>query len=334
MKRYKRLGLEDRVQIQVLAKRGYSDAEIARDLGVHRSSVGRERRRNRVGEKYYYHLAQEQTEKRQKKKRRRPTRLTRAVIAFVEMKLRLGWSPQQISGWLKHRQDDLPAVSHERIYQHVWQDKFDGGKLHRYLRHGGQRYRYYRYPNFSAKARRYGPIPDRVDIKQRPAIVEEKARVGDWELDTIIGSKRRGVLVSMVERGSKLVRLALVQEPKSETVARAIETSLAKDHNKVLTITMDNGWEFSKHRQFGTSLKADTFFATPYHAWERGLNEHTNGLVRQYFPKSTDFTAITAYEVQEVEELLNNRPRAVLGFRTPLEVFSKPSSLRRVALAA
>lgn len=120
----------------------------------------------------------------------------------------------------------------------------------------------------------------------------------------MIGSKGKGVLVSMVERGSKLVRLALVQIPKSETVAQAIEMSMGKDIKKVLTMTMDNGWEFAKHREFGASLKAETYFAKPYSAWQRGLNEHTNGLVRQYFPKTTDFPALSADEVQKVEECL------------------------------
>jgi IS30 family transposase len=165
-----------------------------------------------------------------------------------------------------------------------------------------------------------------VDIDQRPAIVDLKCRLGDWELDTIIGSKRRGALVSMAERKSKLVRLALVQSTKSEEVASAIETSLAKHKDKVLTMTMDNGLEFAKHMTFGKALQAETYFAKPYSAWQRGLNEHTNGLVRQYFPKATDFTTVSPDAVLAVEERLNNRPRAVLGFRTPLEVFNSSQS--------
>jgi IS30 family transposase len=242
---YRHLGSDDRIQIQVLTKRGVSDAEIARELKVHRSTVGRERRRNKVDGMYYYHQAQACAERRQRERRRRAAKLTPAVVAFVE----------------------------------------------------------------------------------------EKLRVGDWELDTIVGSQRKGALVSMVERGSKLVRLALVAESKSEPVASAIERSLAKDIDKVLTLTMDNGAEFARHKLFGAALDADTFFARPYHAWERGLNEHTNGLVRQYFPKSTDFNTISQDEVHRVEELLNNRPRAVLTFRTPLEVFSNPQLLQPVALA-
>lgn len=331
MKRYKRLEETDRVSIQVLTKKGHSDAEIAREIGVHRSSVGRERRRNTVDGKYYYHLAQGLADKRLRARRWRKSKVTPEIIAFVEEKLRLGWSPQQISGWMKYRQSELPTIGYERIYHHVWQDKWNGGSLYRHLRHGGRRYRRYG-SRFGIPDRRKGPIPGRVDIDQRPAIVEEKSRVGDWELDTIVGSQHRGVLVSMVERGSKFLRLALVREPKSASVAEAIEASLYNDRKKVLTITMDNGWEFARHREFGRTLKADTFFAKPYHSWERGLYEHTNGLVRQYFPKATDFTAVEAHEVQKVEELLNNRPRAVLGFRTPMEVFSRPSSLRKVAL--
>jgi IS30 family transposase len=307
------LGLDDRVQIQVLTKRGISDAEIARELKVHRSTVWRERRRNKVDGKYYYHLAQEYAEKRQRERRRRPSKLTAAVIAFVEEKLRLGWSPEQIGGWLKYRQTELTSVSYERIYWHVWRNKVDGGNLYRHLRRGGRRYRRFG-ARFDFTRNRTGPVAGRVDIVHRPAIVEEKARVGDWELDTIVGSKRKGALVSMVERGSKFVRLALVAESKSDIVANAIETRLSKDIDKVLTLTMDNGAEFARHKLFGMALDADTFFAKPYHAWERGLNEHTNGLVRQYFPKSTDFTAISDDEVLRVEELLNNRPRAVPRF--------------------
>jgi transposase, IS30 family len=326
---YRHLGVEDRIQIQVLTKRGISDAEIARELKVHRSTIGRERQRNKVEGKYYYHLAQACAEKRQRERRRRPSKMTPAMVSFIEEKLRLGWSPEQIGGWLKHRQTALACVSYERIYWHVWRNKVDGGSLYRHLRRGGRRFG----ARFDFTRNRKGPVTGRVDIGQRPAIVEEKSRVGDWELDTIVGSQRKGALVSMVERGSKLVRLALVAESKSEIVASAIERSLAKDIDKVLTLTMDNGAEFARHKVFGASLDADTFFAKPYHAWERGLNEHTNGLVRQYFPKSTDFNTISQDEVHRVEELLNNRPRAVLAFRTPLEVFSNPQLLDPVALA-
>jgi transposase, IS30 family len=321
MKKDRHLAYEDRCQIHALLKRGYSHAEIAWDIAVHRTTIWRELRRNSGTTGYYYHWAESQAEERQRSRRSFPRKMKPRLVAFIETKLEQGWSPQQISGWLKYRQSELPTISHERIYQHVWRNRREGGTLYLYLRHRGKKYR-----RCGSRYSGVGRIPNRVDIDQRPAIVERKIRLGDWELDTIIGAKRRGALVSMVERRSKLVRLAWVPSCKSETVAHAIETSLAEHKNKVHTLTMDNGLEFAKHVAFGKSLQADTFFARPYSAWERGLNEHTNGLVRQYFPKSTDFTTVSADHVRNVEELLNSRPRAVLGFRTPLEVFDNPQA--------
>ncbi len=323
MQKDSRLTYEDRCQIHALWKRGFSSAEIARDIVVHRTTIWRELHRNSMPTGYYLHCAQNKAEERQQRRRCFPRKMTPKLVAFIEKKLKQGWSPQQISGWLKHRQKKLPTISHERIYQHVWRNRGDGGRLYHHLRHCGRKYKHCG-PRYTGGR---GRIPDRIDIDQRPTIVERKCRLGDWELDTIIGSKRRGALVSMVERRSKLVRLALVGEYKADIVAHAIETSLGGDKDKILTMTMDNGLEFAKHVSFGKTLQADTFFAKPYSAWQRGLNEHTNGLVRQYFPKSTDFTTLSADDVQKVEELLNNRPRAVLGFRTPLEIFSRPSSL-------
>ena len=317
MRSYQHLTYEDRCQISVLVNRGVLQTEIAREIGVHRSTISRELRRNSMETGYYYHWAQQRAEERQKKRDSRPRKMTKTLIAFVEDRLREDWSPQQISGWLKHRQKRLPTISHERIYQYVWQDKFDKGTQHSHLRHRGRRY-WRRGSCYQSRGR----IPDRVDIDLRPAVVERKSRVGDWELDTIVSpSKHKGALVSMVDRCSKLVRLALVNSCKAEGVAAAIESKLGEHQGKVLTLTMDNGKEFAKHKSFGKKLQAETYFAKPYHSWERGLNEHTNGLVRQYFPKQTDFSAVTKREVARAEERLNNRPRRVLGYRTPLEAF-------------
>jgi len=329
MRSYRHLTYEERCQICVLLKRGISQTEIARELGVHRSTISRELQRNSMKTGYYYHWAQAQAEERQKKRDSRPRKMTKPLIAFVEDRIREDWSPQQISGWLKHRQEKLPAISHERIYQYVWLDKFRKGTLHSHLRHRGRRY----WRRGSCRQSR-GRIPDRVDIDQRPAVVEHKSRVGDWELDTIVGpNKQTGALVSMVDRCSKLVRLALVDSCKAEGVAGAIESKLGEYRGKVLTLTMDNGKEFTRHKSFGEVLDAETYFAKPYHSWERGLNEHTNGLVRQYFPKQTDFARVSKQDVERAEERLNNRPRRVLGYRTPLEVFHGPPETL-VALAS
>lgn len=138
--------------------------------------------------------------------------------------------------------------------------------------------------------------------------------------------------VSMVDRCSKIVRLALVPSCKADGVAQAIASALGEHKDKVLTLTMDNGLEFARHRSFGKTLQADTYFAKPYQSWQRGLNEHSNGLVRQYFPKATDFSTLSERDVRHVEALLNNRPRAVLGFQTPLEVFHSVQAAPLVAL--
>lgn len=329
MKRHRHLSYEDRCQIAALLKRGVSQAGIARDIGVHRATISRELQRNSQPTGCYHNLAQSQAEDRQAKRDSRVRKMKDKLLRFVESRLREDWSPQQISGWLRYRQDRLPCISHERIYQHVWLDKFDSGTLHTHLRHRGRRY----WRRGSSYERR-GRIPGRVDIDQRPAIVKQKIRVGDWEVDTIAGpTGQRGALVSMADRCSKLIRLSRVPSRHAPLVADAIETRLGEHPERVLTLTMDNGLEFARHRSFGGALGADTYFAKSYQSWQRGLNEHSNGLVRQYFPKATDFSTVSEEAVRKVEVLLNNRLRAALGYRTPLEVFDAPPVDPGVALA-
>ena len=177
-----------------------------------------------------------------------------------------------------------------------------------------------------AKQKPAGAIfPNCVDIEKRPAIVEEKSRLGDWELDTIIGTGQSGAIVSMVDRASKLTKLLKVKDKTAKGVELALIKRLGPIKEFVLTLTSDNGKEFSTHENVSAALEADFYFAKPYHSWERGLNEHTNGLVRQYFPKSKRFDEISEEELLKVEILLNNRPRKVLGFSTPIEVFVRLS---------
>ena len=162
-----------------------------------------------------------------------------------------------------------------------------------------------------------------MDISQRPKEVEAKSRVGDWEADTIVGSRHRGALVSLVDRTSKFVFLSKVGAKSAEQVGRAVLQRLGAVRDVVHTITADNGKEFAGHRMVSEKLEAGFYFATPYHSWERGLNEHTNGLVREFFPKSLNLREVDPREVKYVEDMLNNRPRKVLGCRTPGEVFSE-----------
>jgi len=311
MKGYQQLTREQRYQIYALKKEGHSRTAIARNVGVHKATISRELTRNTGGRGYRPQQADELAQER-KQQRIRP-RITSAQWAPVEELLRQQWSPEQISGRLALEQQ--AGISHERIYKYVYADKARGGTLYRHLR--CQKVRRKRYGSYS----RRGQIPNRVLIDQRPQVVEQKARLGDWEADTIIGRHHKEAIVSLTERKSKLTRLAKVVRNTAELVTQAISTQLQS--LQVKTITSDNGREFAYHQQIGQNLKADFYFAHPYHSWERGLNENTNGLVRQYFPKKSEFSKITNRQITKVEERLNNRPRKTLGYKTPNEVFFK-----------
>jgi len=300
-----------------LMKAGHNQTRIAILVGCHKSTISRELRRNCGQKGYRPYQADELAFDRQ-------CAAYRARIAWqtwqqVERLLRQEWSPEQIAGRLKREKQ--PTVSHECIYLYVYADKRRGGTLHRHLR--SQKKQRKRYGGYI----RRGQIPNRTSIEQRPQIVASKRRFGDWEADTIIGARHKGGILSVVERKSKLTRLRkLATKGAAEMKDNSIEL-LAPLAAKVHTITVDNGKEFCDHELIAAGLQARIYFAHPYASWERGLNENTNGLVRQYFPKKHDFAGITNAELQRVEDLLNNRPRKTLGYRTPNEVFFKERSV-------
>jgi IS30 family transposase len=314
---YHHLTRDQRCQLHTLKKSGESIRNIAIQLGVHRSSLYRELKRNKGLQGYVYQEAQKKASERKWAVAHHKHKMTAERIATIEKKLQLQWSPEQISGWLKTRCGGQ-TVCHETIYKYVWENKRQGGSLYRHLRHHGKKYN----KRGSGKAGR-GCIPGRVDIADRPAIVDEKSRLGDWELDTIIGREQKGAIVSMVERHSKLTRLAMVKRKTALEVKEALIHRLHDVADSVLTLTSDNGKEFACHKEIAAQLGASMYFARPYHSWERGLNEHTNGLVRQYLPKRERLDEVTQETIQEIENLLNNRPRKVLQFRTPIEVFNQ-----------
>lgn len=195
----------------------------------------------------------------------------------------------------------------------IWADKRTGGALWRFLQRRGTRYNWR-----GAQHAGRGVIPHRIDIADRPAIVAAKSRLGDWEGDTIVGARHHGGLLTHVERKSLFTTISKLSRPTAQATHRATVHRLTPLRNHVHTITYDNGKEFAGHRKTAQNLQADIFFATPYHAWERGVNENTNGLIRDFFPKGTDFTTI---HPATVARLLNRRPRKSLGFQTPNEVF-------------
>lgn len=314
MKAYRRINNEDRCQIYALNKHGSSQENIAAIVGVSQSAVSRELSRNRGKRGYRFKQAEAKAQARQAV-RSKPRKLTGRLRYRIETKLRSQrWSPEQISGWLGEQNIHL---SHERIYQMIWQDKRDGGELWRCLRRRGKRYN-----KRAGKNAGRGLIPNRIDISERPAIVDHKTRVGDWEGDTVVSARHKGGILTLVERKTKLTKIARLPRATSVTTSKAAVRRLRSIDDYVHTITFDNGKEFAAHQDIAAALNVRIFFATPYHAWERGLNENTNGLIRDFFPKGTDFSTITSAEIAKVERLLNSRPRKCLGFRSPKEVFN------------
>jgi len=313
-KGYEQLTLSNRIQIFSLKEIGFTQSFIAKQLGISQSTISRELARHSSRyHGYCPYFAQRRHLMKIFFARCGRKKLTGKLLDLVVEKLFLEWSPEQISGRLLLEYG--LNISHETIYKYIWQDKLQGGCLYKQLRHGNKRYKKRKAVN------KRGVIPNRVDIDERPSIVEEKSRIGDWEADTIIGAHHKCAILSLVDRKSKLVKLKKLEARTALNVSEEIIKQLSPWKAKVHTITQDNGLEFARHEQAASALKASTYFAKPYHSWERGLNEHTNGLVRQYFPKKMKFDNISNANVQFVENRLNNRPRKILGYKTPLEVF-------------
>jgi len=308
---YKQLTREQRYQIYALMKAGLFQTEIAKVIGVHKSTICRERRRNRGRRGYRPKQAQHFAEIRRAKAV--TTRISPDTWILVERLVQDDWSPEQISGWLSREFQMM--VSHESIYQFILKNKRQGGNLYLHLRCKKQRRKRYGSTNYR------GRIPDRISIDLRPAIVDTRSRVGDWELDTIIGKGHKQAIVSLTERKSRLTLIAKVKRKSAELVSLSVQRLLEPIAAKVFTLTSDNGKEFARHQEISTVLQADFYFAHPYSSWERGLNENTNGLIRQYFPRKHDFTTITEKAISMVMNKLNNRPRKCLGFKTPNQVF-------------
>lgn len=310
---YTQLTREQRYQIYALMKAGHNQTEIAAVVVCHKSTISRELRRNR-GHKGYRPLQAHAIASRRRFESH-PPRIAEQTWLLVELLLRQQWSPEQIAGRLRFEQ--RPTVSHESIYLYVYADKQRGGTLYRHLR--SQKKHRKRYGGHARRTQ----IPNRISIEQRPAIVANKCRLGDWEADTIIGARHQGAVLSCTERKSKLTLLRKLDTKGALEVKRNCIELLSPCAEQVHTITVDNGKEFCEHQAIAAALQTRIYFAHPYASWERGLNENTNGLIRQYFPKKYDFAKITHEEVQLVAAKLNNRPRKTLGFRTPNEVFFK-----------
>jgi len=303
---YTHLTREERYQIYALKTAGHTQSEIAAVLERSPSTISRELARNHGGRGYRPKQAHGKSVERRAMNART---IDDATWQFARERLQEQWSPDQIS---KHAE-----ISIETVYQRVYADKRAGGLLWQQLRCQKQRRKRY------GKMDRRGMMPNRRSIEDRPAIVEARSRIGDWEADTVIGKSHRQAIVSIVERKSGFTLIHKVERKTALAVSQAMIELLKPHQKKVHTITSDNGREFAGHEEIANKLKADFYFAHPYSSWERGTNENTNGLIRQYFPKNRDFTTITQQEIDTAMERLNSRPRKRLGYQTPNQVFFK-----------
>lgn len=319
------LTYEQRYAISVMLKAKYRQKQIAEAIDKDKSVVSREIARNcdKRNGNYDADLAERKYEKRRDSKPKK-VYFTAEIQEMVEDKLAKKYSPEQIVGVAK--KEGVACVSHERIYQHIWKDKRKKGNLYEHLRTKGKRYR----KRGAAKDSR-GIIPDRVDISQRPRVVDDRERAGDLEIDTIIGKNHQGAIVTVNDRASGLLKMKKLEGKSAQQLAMAT-IELLEDLKPFLnTITADNGREFAAHQTISKALDIDFYFAQPYHSWERGANENLNGLIRQYIPKQTDFSTITDEYIKFVENELNNRPRKRHDFQTPNQIFNQLTNHQEVA---
>jgi len=314
MRTYAQLTQAQRYQIYALKQTGHSPLEIAAVISVHKSTVSRELKRNRG--KCGYRPQQAHGLAMERRQKAIP-RITAETWAVVKRLLRQDWSPEQISGRLKKEQ--RVCISPEWIYQYVLKDKRAGGDLYRHLR--CQKKRRKRYGTYD----RRGKLPNCRSIEERPAIVNSRRRLGDWEADTMIGKRSKQAIVTLTERKSRFTLLGKVAQRTAQAVQNQIHRLLLPVADKVHTLTSDHGKEFAYHEQIAEMLQLEFYFAHPYAAWERGTNENTNGLLRQYFPKKHDFQSVSNKEIEQAMSSLNFRPRKSLRFKTPFEVFYQSS---------
>lgn len=312
--KYHRLSTEERYEIAAMRRQGLLVAEMAKHLGRHRSTLYREVKRNQSVHDGCYRPthAVEKASGRQRRSRRNWL-YGPAEFEPIETLISKGFSPEQIVG--RRKLEGQPVMSHETIYRWIWTDQRCGGTLWRHLR-GARKRRRKRYGRYDSRGRLAG----KKLIEQRPAVVASRGRIGDWEMDTVHG-RGKACVVTVVERKTGLVRIGPIQRATKElTLARTVKLLWA-ERDRVKTITADNGTEFHNYRDLENILDTQVYFATPHHAWERGTNENTNGLIRQYLPKGTNLNRITQRQCSRIAEQLNNRPRLRLGFKTPNEAY-------------
>lgn len=306
---------EQRYKLEVLLQQNVSKKEIAKDFGKHISSIYREINRNCDARSHNYKgdLAIRKSKRRHKEKAKNQC-FTYEIKEYVRGLILQDLSPEQIVG--RSKLNGIKCVCHETIYAFILDDKESGGLLYKHLRTKGRKYR-----KRGALKDRRGQIIDQINIGERPEEVDKKERFGDLEIDLVIGKDHKGALLTINDRATGLLKMRKIDSKDAEIVKNTTIELLENWKSFLYTITSDNGKEFAKHKGIASELGIDYYFANPYCSWERGANENLNGLVRQYFPKGSDFRLITTEQVEEVVNKLNNRPRKRHGFKTPDEVY-------------
>ena len=314
---YRQLTPEERYMLAALRRQGLNQAEIARSLGRHRSTICREVRRNscRLDGHYRPSKAQERTQGRRSRSRRNQ-RFAAQDLMLVEELLCRQWSPEQVAGHLAWQ--GRLRISHETIYRHVWRDKREGGLLYTHLR-GARKRRRKRYGSYDSRGKLAGKRP----LAERPPAVEARDQVGHWEIDTVMGAGSKDCIVSLVERKSGLLLIGKLEDRTAASLNRRVIRLIRRHGAAFETVTADNGTEFHDYKGIEARTQALFYFARPYHSWERGSNENANGLIRQYLPKGVSMAGLSQQRCNAIAHKLNTRPRKRLGFRTPLECFNE-----------
>ena len=314
MRTYRQLTSEERYALSALRKQGCSQAEIARTLGRDRSTISREVRRNskdRTGRVYRAGLADDYARWRRSRSRRNQ-RVSVEDWAVVVALLNQEWSPEQISGRLRKR--GRLRISHETIYRFVWADRRLGGCLYRHLR-GAQKKRRKRYGRYDSRGRLAG----KRHISERPPGAENRSRFGHLEGDTVLGSSDKHCILTLVDRKSGYTMIGKLKARTVEATNCSALELISTAPRRIHTVTLDNGTEFHGYKDLEAATGVQFFFATPHHSWERGTNENTNGLIRQYLPKKKSMAHLSQADCDRIADRLNNRPRKRLNYRTPKE---------------
>jgi IS30 family transposase len=314
--KYRQITSGERYAIAALRRRGLSAREIARELGRAHTTISREICRNLSSQGWYTPIKANQKCRGRRTRSRRGARITPETWTVVERLLRLDWSPEQVSGFL--RVERIGSISHETIYVHVWHDKTRGGDLWTHMRQAGKKRRK-RYGRYDSR----GKLAGKRHISERPPEVEARVETGHWEIDTVMGTEHgRNSVLTLVERATGYTVIGkLDRHCAAEAAARCVE--LVRRHaGRVDTITADNGSEFHSYKEIEAATGVEFYFATPHHSWERGTCENTNGLIRQYLPKRASMAHVTQEHCDAIAEKLNSRPRKRLGFKTPEECYA------------